>query len=175
MNTMGTRGFTLLELLVTIAVSTILLTIGIPSFLRTVAENHRVSYSADVYNALNFARSEAIAHNTNVIVCKSKNEKSCSASGKWSDGWIVFTSSASAGTKPASADDILQTHGPFKKFTLTSSALPNKVVYLSSGRASVKGDFLLCAQVTDLPGRNISITSSGRPRVASATCPSGGS
>lgn len=159
----------------TIAVSTILLTIGIPSFLRTVAENHRVSYSADVYNALNFARSEAIAHNTNVIVCKSKNEKSCSASGKWSDGWIVFTSSADDATQPALSNDLLQTHDGFNNFTLTSTALPSRVVYRSSGRVSVQGDLLLCADDADVPGRSISITSSGRPRVASATCPASAS
>lgn len=175
MDTRVTRGFTLLELLVTIAVSTILLTIGIPSFLRTVADNQRVSYSADVYNVLNYARSEAIAYNTKVIICKSANETACSASAQWSDGWIVFTNPAGAGTQPASDDDILQTHAGFKNFTLTSAALPNKVVYLPSGRASVPGDFLLCSNSTNVPGRSVSITSSGRPRVASATCPTGGS
>lgn len=172
MNQRHTNGFTLLELLVAVAVSTILLTIGIPSFLRMITENQRVSYSAEVYNALNYARSEAIAHNAPVVICKSKNESQCSTSGKWSDGWILFTNPAGAGTQPASADNILRTHGPFKKFTLTSSALPNRVVYLPSGRASVQGDFLLCGESLDLPGRSISITSSGRPRVASATCPS---
>lgn len=165
-------GFTLMELLVAIAVSTILLTIGVPSFLRMVAENERVSHTADIYNAFNFARSEAIARNTPVVVCKSTDESTCDSSAEWSAGWLVYanTDGISTGTEPNTNEPILQTHTALERFTLTaSSGLSNRVTYLPTGRSTNVGEFLLCPEDTDLQGRIIQITSTGRPRTRATT------
>lgn len=161
-----------MELLVAIAVSTILLTIGIPSFLRMVAENERVSHTADVYNAFNFARSEAIARNLQVIVCKSTNTSTCDNSAEWSDGWLIYanTDGTTAGTEPDNNEPILQTRTALERFSLTASAdLVNRVVFLPTGRSASVGEFLLCPENTELQGRIIQITSTGRPRTKTTT------
>jgi len=63
------RGFTLVELMVTIAILAILATIGLPSFQRLIAD-YRVSSQANgVQGLLQFARSEAVKRRQSVSVC----------------------------------------------------------------------------------------------------------
>ena len=65
----SSRGFTLVELMVTIAILAILATIGLPSFQRLIAD-YRVSAQANsVQGLLQFARSEAVKRRESVSVC----------------------------------------------------------------------------------------------------------
>ncbi|MDO9635827.1 MAG: prepilin-type N-terminal cleavage/methylation domain-containing protein, partial [Thiobacillus sp.] len=62
MNTMQTRpaGFTLIELMVTLSVLAILLTIGIPSLQMFIQNSRLQSQSASLMGDLNYARAEAV-------------------------------------------------------------------------------------------------------------------
>src|SRR5690554_5825132 len=74
-------GFTLVELMVTLGVAAILLSIGVPAFGDYVA-NQRVRGSAQtVFSALSLARAEAIKRNAEVEV-KAHGDG-------WSRGWRV--------------------------------------------------------------------------------------
>ena len=174
MKTRYTYGFTLLELLVSIAVSSILLTVGIPSFLRMIADNERVSYSADVYSALNYARSEAIARNVQVVICKSTDGANCSTSANWSDGWIIYanTNNNTSGAEPdGPTEPVLQVHVGLQRFTLIpDTSLNDRVIYLPSGRAAAMGNFQLCSENTQVEGGTIQITSTGRARASRTSC-----
>lgn len=173
MNHRHTSGFTLLELMVTVTVSMILITVGVPSFLRLVAENDRASHTANVYNALNSARSEAIARNVQVVMCKSTDLSSCRTGGSWAQGWLVYanTDNAIDATEPDNpATDILLTQPELTNFALTYSTTADAIVFLSSGRSQTTGEFTLCPDDTDLEGRRIIITSTGRPRTEPVSC-----
>jgi type IV fimbrial biogenesis protein FimT len=62
------RGFTLLELMVTVAVLAILVTVGVPSF-RTLIQNNRVTTQTnELVTALNVGRTEAVKRGRNVQV-----------------------------------------------------------------------------------------------------------
>ena len=62
-------GFTLIELMVTLFVLAVMITIAIPSF-RTIILNNRLNTSADsLVNALNYTRSIALNNNSNVQIC----------------------------------------------------------------------------------------------------------
>ncbi|MDP4536857.1 GspH/FimT family pseudopilin [Alkalimonas collagenimarina] len=85
------HGFTLIELMVTVAVLTIALTVAVPSFTNLINGNRLTSQANELLSAMSFARSEAIRLNRNVILCHSTNSSSCSepAGGEWA-GWIVL-------------------------------------------------------------------------------------
>lgn len=173
---MRARGFTLLELMVAVTVATILLTIGVPSFFRMISENQRLTNSADVFGALNYARSESIARNNEVVMCPSADEAICGADAAWHEGWIIYVNldRATGGTEPDSGETLIRTHGPLSgDFNLTSDEFPDRVIYLPSGRPADSGRFRLCPGGSGSEGRAIEVTSTGRPRTASLTCGGG--
>lgn len=85
------RGFTLVELLVTIAMVAILAAIAIPSFTHTIQRDGVSSASNRLMADLDYARSEAATRGTYVSVCPSTDGTSCSGSAAWESGWIVYT------------------------------------------------------------------------------------
>jgi type IV fimbrial biogenesis protein FimT len=98
MNTKSaTGGFTLLELMITIALASILLTIAIPSF-RYVTNANRISGEVNgLLGDLQFARAEAIKEGRYVTVCISSDGNTCISTGAWQDGWIVFSDPTDVG------------------------------------------------------------------------------
>jgi len=77
-------GFTLVELMVVIAVLAILASIGIPGFQGIVAENRATSAANELLATLQFARSAAMAQSRQVTVRPT-------AGGNWDGGWVVET------------------------------------------------------------------------------------
>ena len=83
-------GFTLLDLLTTIVVLGILLSVGIPSF-ATIMRNNRIAASTnELVTALTYARSEAMKRGDVVTTCSSDDEDTCAGDNNWGTGWIVF-------------------------------------------------------------------------------------
>ena len=66
---MRSNGYTLLELMITIAIVGILVAVGIPSFRVFSANAARREASTALYSAFQRARSEALARNAAVVVC----------------------------------------------------------------------------------------------------------
>ncbi len=81
-------GFTLIELMVALAVATIVLTVGVPSFQMIIENNRTLTLNDNISATLKLARSEAIARSRAITVCYSNDQTTCS--GAWSDGWIIF-------------------------------------------------------------------------------------
>lgn len=83
-------GFTLVELMITLFIISILLTVGLPSLRSYTQSNQLIASSNELLSALHIARSEAIRLNTRVSICESSNRTDCSSTGDWKNGWIVF-------------------------------------------------------------------------------------
>lgn len=88
-------GFTLVELLVTVAIAAIVLSVAVPS-MRDIIQNSRISsVTNELVSALMVARSEAIRQNAMACVCPSVTTRNavpaCVASGNWESGWIAFS------------------------------------------------------------------------------------
>jgi type IV fimbrial biogenesis protein FimT len=83
-------GYTLIELMSMLAVVSILVSVGLPMLNVFFDSNRMVSNTNDLVAGLNIARSEAIKQQMRVTLCQSADNASCTGSGQWEDGWIVF-------------------------------------------------------------------------------------
>jgi prepilin-type N-terminal cleavage/methylation domain-containing protein len=98
-------GFTLVELLIAVAVGAIILVAALPSFSAVLHKNRISTATSQLYVSLNVARSEALKRRNAVRVCPSSNSSTCRNDGDWSDGWIIFDNTDGNGT-PAAAEII---------------------------------------------------------------------
>lgn len=85
-------GFTILELMITLAVAAIVLSLGVPGFKSFMQNNRAATHTNDLITALNLSRSEATRRGTPIIVCSSTDGTRCSGSTDWSTGWVVRSS-----------------------------------------------------------------------------------
>ncbi|MCP5158555.1 MAG: GspH/FimT family pseudopilin [Gammaproteobacteria bacterium] len=82
-------GFTLVELIVTLAIAAIVVTVGVPSFQAMMRNNRAATHTNEFMSALNLARSEAVKRGWRVVLCPSTNQTNCTGT-PWENGWIVF-------------------------------------------------------------------------------------
>ena len=124
------NGFTLMELMVTLAIATILTTVAVPGFNGLIKKNRIAGYTNNLVTSLAMARSEAVKRNAQVSLCASNNGTNCTNT-SFDQGWIVFTDKNTAGTVDGT-DTILrvQQATPGLSFTITGNAL---VQYRSTG------------------------------------------
>ncbi|WP_337054117.1 GspH/FimT family pseudopilin [Pseudoxanthomonas sp. USHLN014] len=83
-----TRGFTLLELMVTVTVLGILAAIAFPSFQNSIRSSRVSTTTSQFTAAIAMARSEAIKNTLAAGVCPSANGTACG--NDWSAGWLVW-------------------------------------------------------------------------------------
>lgn len=132
----GLRGFTLIELMITIAIAAALLKVAAPSFTSFMRNSTLTSATNTLLTAINTARSEAIKTGMNAYVIPNGSA--------WSAGWLVFVDLDNDGNFTASSDrTVLEQAAPASFITITANgnaaATPPYVKFNSSGYASNKG------------------------------------
>jgi type IV fimbrial biogenesis protein FimT len=83
-----TSGFTLVELMVTIAIVAILLAVGLPSFQTSLRSNRVATTTNEMLASLSLARTEAIRSTQSSLVC-ARDGAVCGDD--WNQGWLVMT------------------------------------------------------------------------------------
>lgn len=106
------RGFSLVEALVTLAVVSILVTIGLPGFAGTLADIRTQTSRHQLGADFAFARSSAVTRRQSVVVCADDGQQQCARSRDWSNGWIVFVDADRNGQLGAKDTLLRVTHGP---------------------------------------------------------------
>ena len=161
------RGFTLTELLTTLAIVSILSTIAAPSFAQLRLNSARTAAVNQVFHAVFLARSEAIKSNRVVTMCKSRDGRQCArgASTAWTDGFIVFVNADR--DEPAQVDpgeDILLLGDAWKTGQITSNREAYSFRPYTQG--VVNGTLVFCDGRGSGEARAIIISHTGRPRIS---------
>ncbi len=123
-------GFTLLELMVTVAVAAILLALALPSFQQTLRSNRVATSTNALLGALALARSEAIRTTHTSSLCASSSGTACG--GTWTDGFLVWTDSNANGVLNA-GETVKFSHGS-ESISLTGAG--NSITFDARGRPS---------------------------------------
>jgi prepilin-type N-terminal cleavage/methylation domain-containing protein len=126
-------GFTLIELVITVAIASILIALVIPNLRPLVMSSRMTTQTNDIVSGLQIARSEAIKRASRVVVCTSSNGTACDGSG-WSSGRLVFDASRS-GTDTPSPLNTIRFHEPLPaEFILDSgTSFPDPIIFNAQG------------------------------------------
>lgn len=175
------KGFTLIELMVTIALVAIVSTLAAPSMIQFIARWQTTNVVNSFTSSLQLARSEAVKRGRAVRMCRSSNGTSCSAASEgttgWIIGWIVFVDNDASGLPVTTPDEIIFVQSSISNF---DSILSNNV---SSIAFSPFGTLLNGVGMQGLTfswdsnrRRGVCISFSGRFRLVteSADCAAGG-
>ena len=169
------RGFTLVELFVTVAIGAILVSIAAPWMHEGIVNSKTKELSGGFIAALHLAQSEAIKRGTQVSI-----DPMQTTGNQWQTGWNIFADPNANGTQDA-GEELIQTYhitsdGPTlaSKDATFSSWLAFLPTGASRGNAGIGGGFRICRADHNLAkSRKITIQSSGNIIVETGTltCP----
>lgn len=173
----ATRGFTLIELMVVLAVVAVLQSLAAPSMAAMVNSMRLTMAVNSLFSSLTLARSEAVKRGARAVVCKSASGEACVTSGGWEQGWIVFHDANNNGRRDLG--EAVLSHQPALPsgvLILGNSPLANYVSYTATGVTSYPsgafqaGTLTACTvSATPREARQIVISSAGRPRTVKTT------
>jgi type IV fimbrial biogenesis protein FimT len=164
-------GFTLFELLMTVALAAIILTIGLPSFSNTLARNRQNIEINALFHAIHLAREESIRRREVMTVCASSDQRTCSGGLDWSAGWILFNNTDR--DSPPQVDPgeaVVMAHRV--DASVRVSANRRAFTFRATYRRATNGTLVFCERNDRIPARALVVSYTGRPRVA-ATTPNG--
>jgi type IV fimbrial biogenesis protein FimT len=180
------RGFTLVELAITVVVLSVLMAMAAPLFTAMSNGNRLTSNANEIVAAMQIARSEAVRRNARTSFCQSTNGTTCSDVSPW-QGWLVFADAN--GDNVVDADEIVRT-GVFEvpvQVIASGNVTNGSIVFRADGLAYAGNNLLeanmrVCLPVDDpaTNARDVNIAIGGRIAVRDPvdaptdTCPAPG-
>lgn len=161
------RGYSLIELVVSIVIGTLLAVTGIPWFY-TFVQNQRITTEVNrIIGHLHLARTAAITTGTSVVVCKSETGTDCVAQvprgADWNSGWIVFIDKNDNGIREPE-ERLLQARSTIgRQITMTFNQ-PGRIRYSPMGHART-GTLTVCDHRGARFAKAITLYWTGRARL----------
>lgn len=171
-------GFTLIELVVTLAVLVTVLGLATPAIQQFVIDSRTTAQTNDLVSLLNLARSQAIHEGHRSELCISHDQQNC-VNGGWGDGWLVWVDRNDNAT--LDAEEVARVGDAIGQHTATqahdSANLPFiSIAFLPTGFADL-GSSIAFATITLSPhlcegqqGRLITVNASGAIRSEHSGC-----
>jgi len=127
MDTANQRGFTIYELLITMLIIGIVLSIALPNFSGFTKNSRMTSVANDLHSSFQLARSEAARSKSNITICASSNPMDAAAAcgGSFDDGWIIFVDLNGDLARAGPEENVLRAH----------PAIPDSINIITNGGA----------------------------------------
>lgn len=163
------HGYTLIELLITLAVFSILALNLFPNLSALLAQERSIVMTNNLAGALAYARTEAVTKQMTIITCQSNNGSKCNQSENWHNGWIIFADK-NANKQRDSDEPLLRVfhaanNGTQAIFNGSGAGIKYYMKYKPSGTAWPNGSFLICNPNIGV-GKALIMTQSGRLRLS---------
>ncbi|MDH3978539.1 MAG: GspH/FimT family pseudopilin [Gammaproteobacteria bacterium] len=171
------RGFTLGELVTTVAIAGLALSLAVPSFNTIVNNSRRATGINQLVATMHTARSEAITRGTRVMLCPSTDGNACSAVA-WNEGWLAFIDTNNNQALDG-GEAIISTVDEQTRLDVISAEFAAGISYRPNGRAMAAnvatntGEFTVCDPRGASHARVVILDASGHPRL-SKTATGGG-
>ncbi len=139
------RGFTLIELMIVVAVLAILFGVALPAWSGFLEAGRAGAAKAALLSSLTTSVNRAAVTGSHAVLCSSVDRATCSGDLDWTSGWVAFLDRN--GNRQRDADEALITaEGPLGgKVTLqTTSGRTRLVLQPNGGNAGSNVTFTLC-------------------------------
>jgi type IV fimbrial biogenesis protein FimT len=159
------QGFTLFELILTLTLAAILVSIAVPSFSATLARQRQHVEINALFHAIHLARKESIMRRKVVSICPSLDGENCDAARDWSTGWIVFENSdRDSPPRVDSGESVLLRHAVADGVQIQAnrSGFTLRATFLRA----TNGTLIFCDQMRRITPKALVVSYTGRPRVA---------
>ncbi len=173
------RGLTLVELLVCLAVLATLVASGTPAYAGWIANARLAAFAEQLAYSLSLARAEAVKHGGRINLCKVAGAgASCTTAGGWERGWMMFPDD-NGNAKADAAEPIVRVE-PAAQYGITARGnqpIASYVSFTAFGQARLASGGLQMGTITvcktGLKGWHVVLASTGRVRMERATsvCP----
>lgn len=166
------KGFTLLELVIIVAILAITAGFAGPAMTTMIADSRISSGANDFVAALQFAKTEAAARISTVSICMKNDSNKCDAGQDWRTGWVVFVDDNADGTRDDNEEVLLVHEALNQKITFRNAdQVKSNIIYQPSGTTSITAAQVL--MVCDDRGfidaaRGVLVTITGRGSVMKA-------
>ncbi len=172
--TRNARGFTLIELMMTLAVLAILTAAAAPAFGNLISSTGARASRSNLTTALNTARIFAASRTAYVVVCPSADRQYCGHTTEWQHGWLIFIDADHDGLRDDSEELLAVGEGQPDGVAIVSTAGRTRVDYHPDGSAAGSNvTFTVCdrrgaAEASALVINNAGRVRSGEPTPAAA-------
>ena len=168
----STRGFTLIELMMVVAVTAVLLGLAVPSFNTVIERQRLVATQNHLMAGFHYARSLAISANAQAVICPSSDGLNCLTGGVWDSGWLVYLDRNRNGLRDAEEVPQRVERQPSGLRVRSSASRPQGVFRPNGGSGASNLTLRLCTESGQALGTLV-LNNSGRLRKTVAADTSG--
>ncbi len=162
------RGFTLIELIIVLAISSILFSVAIPNLRQFFASNLQRSEINTLISHFNLARSEAVKQATRMVLCPSDDNEVCDGSFNWNSGFIIFADE-NANRHRDEYESLIKVYqnGFESQISINSTNSRRRLTYQADGSSPGSNVTITFCNLDEIiPPKAVIISNSGRIRIS---------
>lgn len=160
------NGFTLIEMMVTIAIVGIFASIALPSFSSLIKSNRISTGTNELVSNLLLAKSEALKRSQTVSLCPSSDQTSCNGLDEYATGWIVFLdcdgNNATDDTVDDCVEEIIKVQDGIDSVFMTNPTVTKRVGFNYTGRPTGVSTFSIGSTSDSATVKTVTVNLVGR-------------